>query len=370
MGDGCGIILIQITSLISRPIGGKGPESDCLEMICEHGCVEKDNDFGYCCPSAGEIGDSCKVNGEDVDLCCGDGKVCKNGKCESKCLDGSKASETKPEVCCLSNYVYDVISGYSVDAVACGCPAGSEVSKTKPEICCLDNYVYDDSGYSVDAMACGCPGGRQKYTEDGEEKCCSEDYLLPKHGESCNTSCGCFYESSTGLRCSAETNTCVCPDTVWDSLNNKCCDLEKFYIENGQKKCCDGSLNSEKTICTTYPEEEFVCQGHDAVGRDGTKAWICCKTNNYPVDYYYSVTGIGESGRWNVGIYDKNETNMFEWIRKYCIPNGDCTEHSANSHVEPSNFLALVHPGEKACMTLYSNGGGWNDYTVYFKRAR
>lgn len=57
------------------------PNGDCLEMICEHGCVEDDTNgkyMGYCCPSNGQ----CRVeSGEDVALCCENGTPCIQGMC-------------------------------------------------------------------------------------------------------------------------------------------------------------------------------------------------------------------------------------------------------------------------------------------------
>ncbi len=72
-------------------VGDPIPNGDCMEMICEHGCVEEDGSFiGHCCPSSGAEGESCNTDGISVDACCQDGMACENGVCKKKtCQVGS-----------------------------------------------------------------------------------------------------------------------------------------------------------------------------------------------------------------------------------------------------------------------------------------
>ena len=57
------------------------PNGDCLEMMCEHGCVENDSYEGWCC-SAGNMGDKCYGG-----LCCKEGLFCSSFTGEGRCVE-------------------------------------------------------------------------------------------------------------------------------------------------------------------------------------------------------------------------------------------------------------------------------------------
>ena len=70
--------------------GGPIPKSDCLEMMCQYGCVEDDDSgTGYCC-SAGQLGDKC-WGGQ----CCQEGLVCSSDTGEGVCEHSSEECEGK-----------------------------------------------------------------------------------------------------------------------------------------------------------------------------------------------------------------------------------------------------------------------------------
>ncbi len=126
-------------------VGDPIPNGDCLEMICEHGCVEEDGSFiGYCCPSDGANGHNCRVNNEFVGACCQSG-LCINGYCEAiscSAYSGTSTSNTGG------------VAGKANDGITdCKCPSGQTwatcpegpISCT-PKCCPADKPYLDKEG--------------------------------------------------------------------------------------------------------------------------------------------------------------------------------------------------------------------------------
>ncbi len=297
---------------VSRPVEGKGPESDCLEMICEHGCVEKDNDSGYCCPSDGEIGDSCKVNGEDVGVCCQSGR-CEDGECKSSSCtfnkktydDGSSVPDAngcgvchngvvKPKeeedcrTCNMTNWRWQNVTNYTKknddDGTCCVNGKRQNHASQCPAPCDLDGVKYE-SGKLIGQ--CGkCQNGRlvTDFSKlDGCHECNTEWQIVEKAsaekricGEQC---CDEGMECIDG-KCSFVTEACVplytnkvykktvkgspcCGQLVpkgdsgvlfkgfheADASEYGCCPNEMTYIDSaGNKRCCSGLIRDKQCV--------------------------------------------------------------------------------------------------------------------------
>lgn len=145
----------------------QAPRGDCLEMICQYGCVENDEGEGHCC-SEGTFGSLCDT--EEGGCACQSGLSCKSDK-KCGCPEGFTRRCPKPEgsVCfpsdwicsdgcynntdCLNDY-YCSCSGTSCPASGgrCQpCPEGTHRSATSATECvaCTNCQRWDDS-----AQAC------------------------------------------------------------------------------------------------------------------------------------------------------------------------------------------------------------------------
>ena len=268
---------------------GKIPKSDCLEMICEHGCVEKNNDIGYCCHANGQ----CKIDNTDVDACCGEDEFCDNGTCQKKtctfngetyqhndpvldcgkCVNGSVIQDnakTLPECrtsCNTSTWNWNNVADATKIGDCQECQNGEKVNlpdETKVDdchVCQNGSKVNVPDGTKVDGTCLICQNGRSMNAPNGS------------YADECNT-------CRNGKKSPVTNNTKV------DDCN-VCKNGIKTGVKDGTKiGDCQECQNGEK-VNVTDGTEAGVCQEC----RDGVKGNVADGT---PMDdCYVCINGKG-----------------------------------------------------------------------------
>jgi len=243
----------------------KIPNGNCLEMMCEHGCVENNAYEGWCCPNAGNTGDSCTVTeGIDADACCQLG-VCNEGKCGCEkgyvanpegtgCIKLTCSAYNGTGIANSTTYTGD-IAGKANDGetdckcptskpfwngTKCGCPAHSSTTVTTQQIgttACYCKAGYVANGTGCTALTCSAYSGTgiansTTYTGDIAGK--ANDGV---------TDCKC---PTITLYWNVKKKKCFgCPEEEipYDYNNEKCCNPDNIYKDGNVKKCCSGTVS-------------------------------------------------------------------------------------------------------------------------------
>ncbi len=332
---------------------GKIPNGDCLEMMCQYGCVENDKGVGKCCSSAGKAWASCEVG-----LCCKSG-ICDNGKC---------GCETSAD--CLDLHTY-CSNG---KCVPCN-QAGTGVRPNK------------------NAEHCGCP--------DGFAQKCGSVYTTMNCVNGASWTCvpGCFdhtdcptdeYCSCNGANCPASGGTCYnCPEgthRAQDSVSEcvPCSVCEQW--DEKERKCVPSC--GENAMCMQTPGYTFGftgCGGDYCMALPSEDKLVRLKgTLNKRMYYlppsgnYYKMTHTSASRfceYYGMHLATVNEACM----KDYAYDTGhDCPNivgnqsfsdrgrsfNLSNWHVEGlgSFWLANKHGNSTALRVTYSCGNNHSTY--------
>ncbi len=208
------------------------PNGDCLEMMCEHGCVEDTNGEGECCPGEG----NCRtLSGEDVDLCCEDGQICNIGHC---CPVETPKWDAEQQKCVECLVDEDCEGEATCDPITKTC-----VGKCVP--------LYTNKQYNMEVN--GSP-------------CCDQlitfvtNVLFSGYNKEDGFRYGCCPNERTYKQ--------TCCDVNQKALTTGCCDNNKIYVEGAEKKCClsPSLLYEGKCIecLVNYGEEFGACLNQDA----------------------------------------------------------------------------------------------------------
>ena len=134
------------------------PQGDCLEMMCDYGCVEDQGTFiGHCCPSAGSNNQACNPGGVNIGECCQQDKglVCSaGGSCA--CTEGTEWNGTQCVKCSFGGVEYAKNAPVG-ECGYCEVPKTNSISVQNPNPCAgrSDGKTYCD----INTWTCVCPPG-------------------------------------------------------------------------------------------------------------------------------------------------------------------------------------------------------------------
>ncbi len=245
-------------------VGDPIPNGDCMEMMCEHGCVEEDGSFiGHCCPSSGADGESCNTDGISIDACC-NSSFCIDGKCGCK-----KNSDCDEDLLC------------DKDNHTCICPKETILyTKTDNSLGCCNTNTHKLNDIENSKKKACCPietpfwdAKRQKCVE-----CLTDgDCVAPKI---------------------CQSGTCVCPPEkpFWNATLKEC--VRCPYAE--------GDIVFEKTKTGSYTFN-FSCDGMYLIKLRGACGGSWAASHNGGTNVGTTATGGAGGGFQMQKLYRKGE---------------------------------------------------------------
>ena len=238
---------------------GKIPHGDCLEMMCQYGCVEDDTNgkyVGYCCPSLGAFGQSCSSNSVSLDICCQLGLSCIGNKCV--CPSGTEWNGTKCVKCTFNNKEYakdENVGEYGY----CATPASNKIFVRNPNPCAgrVDGKTVCDTN----TWTCVCPSGQ--VLSNGH--CCpSGTPVWDARQQKC-------------VECLTDVNACKkCVGGNWQYP------ASGTWVNGNACQVCDGNGNVTNVIRDTWVDANGCqqCDGNggiiNATAGSNTKEGGCC----------------------------------------------------------------------------------------------
>ena len=247
---------------------GQVPKGDCLEMMCEYGCIEREsghNFEGKCCP-AGNLGENCYGG---ICPCSGEMR-CIQDMCSCPVGFETYTTYQNEPGCCDKNdsLLFDVPGGQ-----AC-CPKITPKWDGSAKKCveCLNNSDCADKGYNLsclDDKTCGCAAGYvSNIQSNGKIACCPSN--KPKWDESAQKCVECLTDTDCeGEQVCAPNKTCGCANgtTRYTKLDQGtgCCNerTNKLLTVSSGQVCCPNATpkwyDSEKRCVLCLTDED--CKG-------------------------------------------------------------------------------------------------------------
>ena len=283
------------------------PNGDCLEMMCEHGCVEDENGLnGTCCPNDGTNGSACTIG-----ACCKSGS-CINGKCgcekdtdcpgEQVCLsgvcvcsnEGTAYTKLDNTIGCCNSTTHVLNDIENSDKKVC-CPAETPIWDAEQQKCVECLVDEDCEGEATcDPTTKTCVGkcvplytNKQYNREVNGSPCCDNlitstaNVLFSGYNKEDGKKYGCCPKERTFEQ--------TCCKTTQKALTTGCCDNNKIYVEGIEEKCClsPSLLYEGKCIkcLVNYGEGFGACLNKDAPICNAEHKCVSCPANK---PYFYN----------------------------------------------------------------------------------
>ncbi len=279
------------------------PNGDCLEMMCQYGCVEDENGLnGTCCPNDGTNGSACTIG-----ACCQSGS-CINGKCgcekDTDCEGEAYCDETSKT--CIKSECAHLFQRHEKHAQGMGddygcCLEGDTLTtaantptKTRGYIlgggttqygccpteramdgkCCAQNNVPYKKDEKTAVQCCNLLNGANLLVEkgDGYQACCGKN--TPYFFAQANRCVQCTEDEHCKTRsedyiCRFNNYTCGCPSDkivytkrdgtkgcCFSDGNGGCCPDNRVYSQRGKTACCPAgsSWDASERACVIEAE--------------------------------------------------------------------------------------------------------------------
>ena len=332
------------------------PKGDCLEMMCNHGCVEdSDNSYvGLCCDTDGKNGDSCKAGDKNVAACCQSGECDQDGKCvgepKTLCLRNEEPYDTAEGTKCCNTAISTLVET-DTGAKEC-CPGKGAVWDAIQKKCKEEEKI--------------CDKGAKAYTNvEGGQSCCSSDKVLVDvsdkkiDGKQVQKCCdkskphyspkkgcvGCTSKDAPSFCGLQKDGTARCCAKSCNFKGNACCKGKKLtgFVsscikkENGIKELCDACTlkyrQAKRKITCIYSEKDgketcidpwfYKGQPHGIAEAEISYAQHWSK----PVDYYAD----SDTDMKLIFNLSKLEPSEFKYIRVVDKTSGDVIKNITSS---------------------------------------